>query len=141
MLSITGLATFMVVNALTTSMIVFKILKVFLELKPTSVERSWGSLGSTEGSKFRRNIFIIIESGMALCAIQLVRVVLSCLPLQTPSTVFTGPLVGMQLVTGIHQVLNAIIRSAFFISASFGLLMNIYLARASHQQLFWCVPQ
>ena len=114
MLSITGLATFMVVNALTTGMIVFKILKVFLELKPTSVERSLGSLGSTKGSKFRHIIFIIIESGMALFAIQLVLVVLSCLPLQTPSTVFTGPLVGMQLVAGIHQVLNVIIRSAFF---------------------------
>ena len=76
-LTLTGLATFMVVNALMTGLIVFKILKVFLEYKPSSVERKLGSLSSTEGTKLRHIIFITIESGIALFAIQLVRVVLS----------------------------------------------------------------
>ena len=76
-LTLTDLATFMVVNALMTGLIVFKILKVFLEYKPSSVERKLGSLSSTEGTKLHHIIFIIIESGMALFAIQLVRVVLS----------------------------------------------------------------
>jgi TRAP-type mannitol/chloroaromatic compound transport system permease small subunit len=75
----------MAVNALMTGLIVFKILKVFLEFKPTSVERTLGSLSSTGGSKLRHIIFIIIESGMALFAIQLVRVVLTSLVAQTES--------------------------------------------------------
>ena len=69
----------MVVNALATALIVFKILKVFLEVKPTSVERTLGLLSSTEGPKLQHIIFIIIESGMALFSIQLVRVVISSL--------------------------------------------------------------
>ena len=68
-----GLAASMAVNALMTSMIVFRILKV-TGVKSTSVERS---LGSTQGNNFRHIMFIIIESGMALFAIQLVRIVLS----------------------------------------------------------------
>ena len=78
--ALTGLATSMAVNALTTGMIVFRILQVFF--KPTSVERTLGSLGSTEGSKIRHIIFIIIESGMTLFAIQLIRVVLSSMVAQ-----------------------------------------------------------
>ena len=47
----TGLVASMVVNALMTGMIVFKILTVFLNVKPTSVERTLalGSLSSTRG--------------------------------------------------------------------------------------------
>ena len=104
----------MAVNALVTGLIVFKILKVFLEVKATvtSVERT---LGSTGGIEFRHIIFIIIESGMALFAIQLVRIVLSILVLE--------PVLGMQgyysmvasvLVVGIHQMFNVIIRSVHF---------------------------
>ena len=106
-LSDAGLATSMVVNALTTGLIVLKILKVFLEFNPTSVERALGSLGSTEGSKLRNVVFIIIESGMALFAIQLVRVVLAIMVTMHP--VVSGPAVGMELVMGIHQMLNVII--------------------------------
>ena len=78
-LMITSFALSMAVNALVTTLIVFKILKVFLEVKP--------ALGSvaTEGTKLRSVIFIIIESGMALFAIQLVRVVISCLELNESS--------------------------------------------------------
>ena len=68
----------MAVNALVTGLIVFKILKVFLQVRPNSVERG---LGSTGGSKLRHIIFVIIESGMALFAIQLLRLVFFILPM------------------------------------------------------------
>jgi hypothetical protein len=131
-LVLTSLATSMAVNALMTGLIVLKILKVFLEVKSTSVERTLGSLSSTGGSKLRHIIFIIIESGMALFAIQLVRVMLTILWAQTESTEFTGLEVGMKLVISIHQMLNVIIRSVHFYSFCF--TDNIYLARASRQQ-------
>ena len=101
-LRITSFALSMTVNALMTTLIVFKILKVFLEVKPTFVEQTLGSL-ATGGTKLRPVIFIIIESGMALFVIQLVRVVLSCLPLQT-STVLA-----FNLTIGINQMFNVII--------------------------------
>ena len=65
----------MAVNALVTGLIVFKILKVFLQVKAvtTSVERT---LGTTRGTKLRHVIFVIIESGVALLAVQLARLVL-----------------------------------------------------------------
>ena len=115
--TLTGLATSMAVNALTTGMIVFRILQVFF--KPTSVERTLGSLGSTEGSKIRHIIFIIIESGMTLFAIQLIPVVLSSMVAQAVNTAYTGPLpvAGMELVIGIHQILNVIIISVHFYSS------------------------
>jgi hypothetical protein len=136
-LVLTGLAISMAVNALMTGLIVFKILKVFLEFKSTSVEQTLGSLSSTGGSKLRHIIFIIIESGMALFAIQLIRVVVSILANQ--SVEFSGPEVGMEFVIGIHQMLNVIIRSVFFYFFCF--TDDIYMARASRQQSFWCGPK
>jgi hypothetical protein len=97
----------MAVNALVTGLIVFKILKVFLGLKPTSVERT---LGSTGGSKLRHILFIIIESGMALFAIQLVRVVFTALVVQNGSPRLQA-WDGLYLVISIHQMLNVIIKS------------------------------
>ena len=69
----------MVVNALATGLIVFKILKVFLQVRATStlVERS---LGSTGGTNLQHVLFVIIESGMALFVIQLVLLVLWLVP-------------------------------------------------------------
>jgi hypothetical protein len=122
----------MAVNALMTGLIVLKILKVFLEFKSTSVEQTLGSLSSTGGSKLRHVIFIIIESGMALFAIQLVRVVLTILWAQTESSELTGLSVGTKLVMPIHQMFNVIIRSVHFYFFSF--TDDIYLARASRQQ-------
>ena len=58
----------MVMNGLATGLIVFKILKMFLE-----VDAATGALDTT---KYRQIIFIIIESGMTLFVIQLVRMVL-----------------------------------------------------------------
>jgi hypothetical protein len=114
----------MAVNALMTGLIVFKILKVFLEFKPTSVEQTLGSLNSTGGPKLGHVIFIIIESGMALFAVQVVRVVLSSLEAQQLGTEpeVNGLWAGLDLVIGIHEMLNVIIRSVH--STTFVLLMT-----------------
>ena len=94
----------MAVNTLTTGMIAFRILKVTRAMPTTSVVRT---LGTTEGNKFRHIMFIIIESGMALFAIQLVRVVLGFIP----ETVFQEPFViaAEDIVVAINQMLNVII--------------------------------
>jgi hypothetical protein len=97
-LMITSFALSMAVNAMMTTSIVIKILKVFLEVKST-----------TGGTKLRPLIFIIIESGMALFAVQLVRVVLSCL-LLSDSTILA-----FNLTIGINQMFNVIIISTSFV--------------------------
>ena len=112
-MGLTAFAASMAVNALVTGLIVFKILKVFLEVKTayTSVERTLGSTGDTIScTRLRQIIFIIIESGMALFAIQLVRLVLNNLPVS-----FAGPAaVSGVLVVGINEMFNVIIRSVHF---------------------------
>jgi hypothetical protein len=134
-LTLTALTASMVVNALMTGLIVFKILRVFLGLKPTSVERTLGSLSSTGDSKLQHILFIIIESGMALFAIQLIRVVLSSLVSQIASNDVTKPpgsVIGMEFVIGIHEMFNVIIRPVHFYIFCF--TDDIYLGRASRQQ-------
>ena len=88
----------MAVNALVTGLIVFKILKVL-----TPVEGTLDSDGG--GGKLRHIIFIIIESGMALFVIQLIRLVFSILP---EDLMFSTIL---DYVVVFHQMLNVIIRS------------------------------
>ena len=123
---ITSFTVSMAVNAMVTGLIVFKILKVFLEVKPTSVEGTLGSSYSTRGSKLQHIIFIIIESGMALFAVQLVRVVFSSLPLMMSTAV------AFNFIIGTNQMFNVIIRFVHFYFFCF--TDNIYLARASHQR-------
>ena len=106
---ITGLAASMAVNTLATGMIVFRIFKV-TGYRPTLIE---GTLGSAEGNKFRHIMFIVIESGMALFAIQLVRVVLSFIPASVDQVPL---LVANDFVVAINQMLNVI---DLFISLSF----------------------
>ena len=108
---ITGLAASMAVNALMTGMIVLRILMA-TGVEPTSVERN---LGSTEGKKFRHIMFIIIESGMALFAIQLVRVVFAFISL--PVEQFPFFQAAYDFVIVINQALNVItiIRSSFLL--------------------------
>ena len=84
----------------------------------TSIEQTLGSgsLSSTRDSKLRHIIFVIIESGMALFAIQLVRVVISSLlELQVASPESQGLIIALSVVVSIHQTLNVIIRSVFFL--------------------------
>ena len=92
----------MAVNALVTGLIVFKILKVFLEVRAatTSVERT---LGTTGGTKLRHVIFIIIESGMALLVVQLAHFVLYNLP-EIETEVYA-----YNIFIGINEMLNVII--------------------------------
>ena len=106
---ITGLAASMAVNALMTGMIVLRILKA-TGVKPTSVERT---LGSTEGNKFRHIMFIIIESGMALFAIELVRIVLEFISVPVEQLPFFDA--AQDFVIAINQMLNVIIRSFFLL--------------------------
>ena len=101
-LIVTSFALSMVVNTLVTGLIVFKILKVFLEVKRTP------GLGPTGVTTLGPIIFIIIESGMALFAVQLVRVVYSCVPWQFPSYLT------FNIITGINQMFNVIIRFIHF---------------------------
>ena len=122
----------MVVNALVTGLIVFKILKVFLEVKPASVEQTLGSLNSTRGPKLQRIIFIIIESGMALFAIQLARVVITSLAELQVGLGSLSLRIASDFVITIHQALNVILRSVHFYFLCF--TDDIYLPRGLHQQ-------
>ena len=109
---ITGLAASMAVNALMTGMIVFRILKA-TGVKPTFVERILGSTES-EGNKFQHIMFIIIESGMALFAIQLVRFMLEFIsvPVEQVHILIAAD----DFVVVINQMLNVIIiRSSFLL--------------------------
>ena len=107
--TITSFVLTMVVNTLVTGLIVFKIVKVFMGVKPTSVEQT---LGLTGGTTLRHIVFVVIESGMALLVIQLVRVVLGNLP--SGVTNATNTTIAFYLVIGTSQMFNVIIRSAYF---------------------------
>ena len=97
-LALTSLAISLTVNAVVTGLIVLKILQVYLEVRPTSEDRDLSICGAN--GKLRPIIFIIIESGMAMFSIQLVRVVLDILELDAT-----------YLVIGINQMFNVIIQS------------------------------
>ena len=126
--ALTSFALSMAVNTLVTGLIVFKILKVFLEVNAISVERT---LGSAWDTKLRQIIFIIIESGVALFAIQLVRVLLFIMLIHWQDVLSANLQISSYFVIGIHQMFNVIIKSVHFYF--FCLTDNIYLTRASHQ--------
>ena len=132
---LTAFESSMVVNALVTSLIVFKIRKVFLGVMPTSVERTLGSMSPSEDTKLRRIILVVIESGMALFTIQLARVVITAILLEEAAHCgqeSTGLIIALNLVIPIYQMFNVIIRSVHFYFFCF--TDDIYLARESHQQ-------
>jgi hypothetical protein len=103
----------MIVNALMTGLIVVRILKakqfqVRPELHPQALgEQTLPSLelGSYGGMKYWSVLEIIIESGMALFCIQLIRVVLQVIDIleMTSSDV---PLNALVIVIPIHEILN-----------------------------------
>ena len=101
-LALAGLAASMTVNALVTGLIVFRIFKVFREVKNVTTLNE-KSLGITGGRKLCSIIFII-ESGMTLFAIQLARVMITATGLGTN----TGENI-YSLVVGIHEVFNVVI--------------------------------
>ena len=102
-LNVASLATSMTVNALVTGLIVFKIFKVFRAVKgnTTSQEKS---VGITGGNKLRSVIFVIIESGMALFAVQLIRFVAVSSQQVTESEAAV-----IALIVGMHEMVNVII--------------------------------
>jgi hypothetical protein len=102
-LVLASLTASMTVNALVTGLIVFRIFKVFREVKDvtTSNEISLGVIG---GRKLRSLIFVIIESGMALFAIQLVRLVIGATGLGTNAVYDI-----YELILSIHEMLNVVI--------------------------------
>ena len=90
----------MTVNALVTGLIVFRVFKVFQKVDTSTADDK--ILGVTGGSTLRRVMFIIIESGMVLFAIQLARLV---------ATIATTDAVGTDandFIIGIHEMLNVI---------------------------------
>ena len=108
----------MAVNTLVTGMMVFRFLKV-MGFKPTSVEQTLGSAGV---NKFRHIMFIIIESGMALFAIQMVRVVLVFVPVSADQLPFLQAAIDFVIV--INQMLNVIIITINFCFSDYIYLGN-----------------
>ena len=96
------LVTTLTVNALVTGLIVFRIIKVYWETKPTLDETT---LGSICGSKLRTVIFVLIESGMILFSFQLTQLVLSVIWTNTAIKVD-------QPIMHIQQMLNVSITLA-----------------------------
>lgn len=88
----------MIVNAMVMSLIVFRILRVFQEIK--SEERI---LGTTSGGTLRSIIFVLVESGMILFSIQLARLVVAGFVARTNSVDATNT---YSLIIGIHEMLN-----------------------------------
>ena len=115
-LNITGLVISMLVNALVTGLIVFRIFKVFWEVKAISDR---GVLYVTGWTKIRSVIFIMIESGVALFSVQLARLVVVI-----PSTDAAND--AFPLIACIHQMLNVTILLLPFILISTD---NVDLAR------------
>ena len=125
-LDLASLIASMTVNALATGLIVFRIFKVFREVKDitTSDEKS---LGFTGGRKLRSVIFVIIESGMALLVIQVARVVLVIIDFDISS--MNENLVWQavdNLIVPIHEMLNVITSSVI---ATLCFTDNVDLAR------------
>ena len=97
-LTLTSLAISLTVNTVVTGLIVLRIVKVYLGARSTSKD---GDLSAGGGNgKLRSIIFIIIESGMAMSTIQLIRFVLNIL---NPDAQY--------FVIGISQMFNVIVRS------------------------------
>ena len=105
-LNLTSLTTSMAVNALVTGLIVFRIFKVFQEVKSITTSED-KSLGITRGNKLRSVTFIITESGMALFAIQLARVVSTAQFAAATDAAYYA----FQLIAVIHEMVNVIISS------------------------------
>ena len=97
-LTMTSLAISLTVNAVVTGLIVLRIVKVYLEVLCTSEDRDLGAGG--DNGKLRSIIFIMIESGMAMFTIQLIRLVSNILNLDAQF-----------YIMGINQMLFVIIQS------------------------------
>ena len=104
-LTLTSLTASMTVNALVTGLIVFKIFKVFREVKSVTTSED-KSFGITRRNKLHSVPFIIIESGMALFVMQLARVAISATLLSTDAENDA-----FQFICRIHEMVNVDISS------------------------------
>jgi len=105
-----SLAMSLTVNALVTALIVLKIFRVYSEIKPLYIQ----TFGPSSGSKLRPVLFVIIESGMILFAIQLARLVVTII--WTDAAIYAN-----QLILGIHEMLNGITPTIIQVRVSMGL--------------------
>ena len=128
-LVLTSLIVSLTVNALVTGLIVFKIFEVYREVKDNTISDE-KSLGVTAGSKLRSVMFVIIESGMALFVIQLVRLAIST---QLPFTDAVSD--AYTLIVVLYEMINVIISSVI---ATLHFTDDVDLARVSHLPSSWC---
>jgi len=112
-LPLTGLTLSMTVNALVTGLIVFRIFKVFQEVKTCCTADDQIS-GVTGESTLQRVIFILIESGMALFSIQLARLVVTIMRTD-------GAYAAYCFIGSIHEILNGITPTIILVRVSMGL--------------------
>jgi len=110
-----GLALSMIVNAVVTGLIVFRIIKVFQEVKaPCTVDGQ--TLGATGGVTLRRVIFVLIESGMALFSIQLARLLVTILDMH-----LVAAYPASFLISSTHKMLTGITPTIILVRVSMGL--------------------
>jgi len=100
------------VNALVTGLIVFRIFKVFQEVKTGTTDDQL--LGVIGGTTLQRIIFILIESGMTLFSIQLARLVVSLISTYAANNVY-------YLIIGTHEMLIGITPTIILVRVSMGL--------------------
>ena len=111
-LTLTALAATMAVNTLVTGLIVFKILKAFKFLE---VKQTLSSFSSAPGRPNYQHIaFILIESGMALFAAHLARILITILPVAGVNPSMGDIRLTFALIVSFHQMLNVIISSVHF---------------------------
>ena len=115
-MSLTSLVLSIFVNALVSGLIVFRIFKVFLEVNRTQVDRTSveRTLSSTGDIALRHVIFVIIESGMALLVVQLVRTIIGNWNVQLGTAEFNVITAAFYIVSGINEMFNVIIRFIHF---------------------------
>ena len=113
----TGLGISLIVNAAVTGLIVFRILKVYNEVKPIFEHRTLGN-GGPAGARLRSIMLIIIESGMAMFTIQLTRVVLTIFQNET-----------FYISAGINKIFNVIIQSLVISTC---ILLRSFLGNYTH---------
>ena len=114
--TLTSLVLSIFVNALVSGLIVFRILKVFLEVSRTQVDRTSveRTLASTGDTALRHVLFVIIESGVALLVVQLVRTIIGNVYVQPGTTEYSNITAAFYMVSGINEMFNVIIRSVRF---------------------------
>ena len=107
-LAATALAASTTVNAVVTGLIVFKLFKVFQEVKAAASDEQ--ILGTTGGSTLRAIMFVLIESAMPLFFIQLARFVATTI---SRNNLDSADKV-IYLIDHAHNMLNVISSSDIF---------------------------